>query len=75
MKLLQIIFLQKILKYHILSSPLPALVRAFHSHENKQFIKKSIYFFQNFVISSKVLPLVSGTIFQTNIAESTDINP
>lgn len=33
------------------------------------------YRFHNLLISSSVLPLVSGTIFQTKIADKTDITP
>ena len=33
------------------------------------------YFFQSLFISSKVLPLVSGTIFHTKIAAITQITP
>ena len=33
------------------------------------------YFFHSFVMSSRVLPLVSGTSFQTNSAASTQMTP
>ena len=33
------------------------------------------WFFQSLLISSNVFPLVSGTIFHTNIADNTDITP
>ncbi len=39
------------------------------------FSDTETYHFHNLLISSRVLPLVSGTIFHTNTADSTDITP
>ncbi len=37
--------------------------------------RKRIYLRHNLLMSSNVLPLVSGTIFQTKIADNTDNTP